>query len=39
VELVEGLAFRVPLEAQVPSEHRWLLGWLASVFDYEREVT
>ena len=39
VELVEGLTFRVPLEVQVPSEHRWLLGGLASVFEHELEVT
>jgi hypothetical protein len=38
VELIEGLTFRVPLNVEAPSEYRWLLGGLASVFDHELEV-
>jgi hypothetical protein len=33
VELVEALAFRVPLPCPVPDHHRWLLSGLAEVFD------
>ncbi|MGH9134102.1 MAG: hypothetical protein ACRDZZ_09210, partial [Ilumatobacteraceae bacterium] len=35
VELVEALAFRVPLPCPVAEEHKWLLNGLATVFDRE----
>ena len=36
VDVLEQLSIRVPIDQEVPAEHRWLLDGLAEVFETAR---